>query len=76
MAACFIFLSAKVEEQPRKLEHVLKASHLCLHKDEPQVDPKSDVRFFCNPILCSYVISSEAHDCTSEPLHASTLLQI
>ena len=44
MAACFIFLAAKVEEQPRKLEHVLKYSHLCLHgKDKLPPDPKSDV---------------------------------
>ena len=43
MAACFIFLAAKVEELPRKLEHVLRISHVCLHKDEPPLDIKSDV---------------------------------
>ena len=45
MAPCFLFLAAKVEEQPRKLEHVLKATHLCLHpnKDEPPLDVKGDV---------------------------------
>merc|ERR1712183_847366 len=42
MAACFLFLAAKVEEQPRKLEHILKYSHICLHKDEPPLDPQSD----------------------------------
>jgi len=45
MAACFVFLAAKVEELPRKLEHILKASHVCLHKDEPQLDTKSDDYF-------------------------------
>lgn len=43
MAPCFVFLAAKVEEMPRKLEHVLKASHVCLKKDEPTLDVKSDV---------------------------------
>ncbi|XP_057294230.1 cyclin-T1-like [Hydractinia symbiolongicarpus] len=42
MASCFLFLAAKVEEQPRKLEHILKGSHVCLHKDEPPLDTKSD----------------------------------
>lgn len=43
MAACFIFLAAKVEELPRKLELVLRISHVCLHKDKPPLDIKSDV---------------------------------
>ena len=44
MAPCFIFLGAKVEEQPRKLEHVLKVAHKCLHKDsDVQLDVHSDV---------------------------------
>lgn len=42
MGPCFLFLAAKVEEQPRRLEHVLKATHLCLTKDGPAFDPKSD----------------------------------
>ncbi|XP_065053213.1 cyclin-T1-like isoform X2 [Rhopilema esculentum] len=43
MAPCFIFLGAKVEEQPRKLEHVLKVAHRCLHKDsDVQLDIQSD----------------------------------
>ncbi|XP_061464913.1 cyclin-T2 isoform X2 [Rhineura floridana] len=36
-----LFLAAKVEEQPRKLEHVIKVAHACLHQ-EPQLDTKSD----------------------------------
>ncbi|KAI3357805.1 hypothetical protein L3Q82_016198, partial [Scortum barcoo] len=35
-----LFLAAKVEEQPRKLEHVIKVAHACLN---PQ-DPSPDVR--------------------------------
>ncbi|XP_002156574.2 cyclin-T1 isoform X1 [Hydra vulgaris] len=42
MAPCFVFLAAKVEDQPRKLEHVLKVSHMCLHKDKLPLDTKSD----------------------------------
>ena len=42
MAPCFVFLAAKIEEMPRKLEHVLKAAHTCLKK-EPPLETKSDV---------------------------------
>ncbi|XP_033726623.1 cyclin-T2-like [Pecten maximus] len=41
MAPVCLFLAAKVEEQPRKLEHVLKLVHKSLHKDGP-FDAKSD----------------------------------
>ena len=37
-----ILLLLQVEEQPRKLEHVIKVSHLCLYRDQPQLDNKSD----------------------------------
>lgn len=43
LAPCCLFLAAKTEEQPRKLEHVLKVAHACLHRDGPQLDPKSEV---------------------------------
>lgn len=33
MAAASLFLAAKVEEQPRKLEHVIKMLHKCLNQD-------------------------------------------
>eukprot|EP00794_Sanderia_malayensis_P003044 gene3046-3506_t len=43
MAPCFLFLGAKVEEQPRKLEHVLKVAYRCLHKDsDATLDSQSD----------------------------------
>ncbi|RXN00182.1 Cyclin-T2 [Acipenser ruthenus] len=37
-----LFLAAKVEEQPRKLEHVIKVAHACLNPQEPQLDTKSN----------------------------------
>ena len=49
IATACLFLAAKVEEQPRKLEHVIKVSHLCLHRETP--DPKSEVRKTSNSIV-------------------------
>lgn len=43
MSPTALFLAAKVEEQPRKLEHVIKVANACLHPQEPQLDTKSDV---------------------------------
>ncbi|KAL6115376.1 ccnt2 [Pungitius sinensis] len=37
-----LFLAAKVEEQPRKLEHVIKIAHACINPQEPAVDTKSN----------------------------------
>ncbi|BES97593.1 cyclin T [Nesidiocoris tenuis] len=42
IAAAALFLAAKVEEQPRKLEHVIKVSQICLHRDVPPPDVKSE----------------------------------
>ncbi|KAJ7317812.1 hypothetical protein JRQ81_003974 [Phrynocephalus forsythii] len=42
VAPAAIFLAAKVEEQPRKLEHVIKVAHACLHPQEPLPDTRSD----------------------------------
>lgn len=38
-----LFLAAKVEEQPRKLEHVIKIAHACINPQEPALDTKSNV---------------------------------
>lgn len=38
-----LFLAAKVEEQPRKLEHVIKVAHACLSPQETPPDTKSNV---------------------------------
>lgn len=43
IAAAALFLAAKVEEQPRKLEHVIKMAHMCLHRDQPPPDIRSEV---------------------------------
>ena len=43
LAACALFLAAKVEEQPRKLEYVIKCSYACLHRESPALDTKSEV---------------------------------
>ncbi|KAG8432238.1 hypothetical protein GDO86_016758 [Hymenochirus boettgeri] len=42
MSPTSLFLAAKVEEQPRKLEHVIKVSHACLNPQDPLLDTKSD----------------------------------
>ncbi|XP_071978373.1 cyclin-T2 isoform X1 [Engystomops pustulosus] len=42
MSPTALFLAAKVEEQPRKLEHVIKVCHACLNPADPQLDTKSD----------------------------------
>ncbi|XP_020706828.2 cyclin-T isoform X2 [Athalia rosae] len=44
IAAAALFLAAKVEEQPRKLEHVIKVAHLCLHREQPALDTKSEAQ--------------------------------
>ncbi|XP_041097454.1 cyclin-T1 isoform X2 [Polyodon spathula] len=42
IAPATLFLAAKVEEQPRKLEHVIKVAHACLNPQDPSPDTKSD----------------------------------
>ncbi|XP_024937964.1 cyclin-T isoform X2 [Cephus cinctus] len=42
IAAAALFLAAKVEEQPRKLEHVIKVAYMCLHRDQTPPDTKSE----------------------------------
>ncbi|XP_029305692.1 cyclin-T2-like [Cottoperca gobio] len=37
-----LFLAAKVEEQPRKLEHVIKIAHAYINPQEPALDTKSN----------------------------------
>ena len=43
LAPCCLFLAAKVEEQPRKLEHVIRVAHACLHRDGAPLDIQSEV---------------------------------
>ncbi|XP_066528249.1 cyclin-T1 [Hoplias malabaricus] len=42
IAPATLFLAAKVEEQPRKLEHVIKVTHACLNPQDPCPDTRSD----------------------------------
>lgn len=43
VSAAALFLAAKVEEQPRKLEYVIKVAHMCLHRDQHHhLDTKSE----------------------------------
>ncbi|XP_014663348.1 PREDICTED: cyclin-T-like isoform X2 [Priapulus caudatus] len=44
IAATALFLAAKVEEQPRKLEHVIQVAHMCLNRDgkAKPLDTKSE----------------------------------
>ncbi|XP_078542042.1 cyclin-T1 isoform X1 [Lissotriton helveticus] len=42
VAPAALFLAAKVEEQPRKLEHVIKVAHACLTPQEPPPDTRSE----------------------------------
>ncbi|KAG7278489.1 hypothetical protein CRUP_038784, partial [Coryphaenoides rupestris] len=42
IAPATLFLAAKVEEQPRKLEHVIKVTHACLNPQDPPPDVRSD----------------------------------
>ncbi|XP_072553398.1 cyclin-T1 isoform X2 [Salminus brasiliensis] len=37
-----LFLASKVEEQPRKLEHVIRVAHACLNPQDPTLDSRSD----------------------------------
>ena len=41
IAACALFLAAKVEEQPR---NVIRVSHMCLHRETPSLDTHSEVK--------------------------------
>ncbi|XP_007528591.1 cyclin-T1 isoform X1 [Erinaceus europaeus] len=42
VAPAALFLAAKVEEQPKKLEHVIKVAHTCLHPQESLPDIRSE----------------------------------
>ena len=56
MASACLFLAAKVEEQPRKLEHVLKILHICINRDaQAQFDTKSEVRSYCDALVPCYI---------------------
>lgn len=53
ISSCALFLAAKVEEQPRKLEHVIRVAHMILYKDQRHLDINSEV---CQSgyVICGY----------------------
>lgn len=57
-----LFLAAKVEEQPRKLEHVIKVAHACLNPLEPPLDAKSNVSSGCCA-CCGFEATFPLHMC-------------
>lgn len=57
MAGAFLFLAAKVEEQPKKIEHVIRTYWYLHHRGEDgrplEVDVKSQVGIYvCSSKLC------------------------
>jgi hypothetical protein len=43
IASAALFLAAKVEEQPQKLEYVARVFYSCMNRDHPSIDPCSEV---------------------------------
>lgn len=43
IATAALFLAAKVEEQPRKLEHIIKVAQLCLARTQPSGERRNEV---------------------------------
>lgn len=45
IASAALFLAAKVEEQPQKLEYVARVFYSCINRDHPNIDPSSEVSY-------------------------------
>lgn len=76
MVPAALFLAAKVEEQPRKLEHVIKVAHACLHPQEPLLDTKSEVSVGLEPWHVLWVLEEwEWHLHPPEVLRGSFSIQ-
>jgi len=43
MAPACVFLAAKVEEQPRKMEHVIPVAYSILNRDLPGIEKNCEV---------------------------------
>lgn len=43
IASAALFLAAKVEEQPQKLEYVARVFYSCINRDHPNIDSSSEV---------------------------------
>ncbi|XP_023677364.2 cyclin-T2 isoform X1 [Paramormyrops kingsleyae] len=71
-----LFLAAKVEEQPRKLEHVIKVAHACLNPQEPPLDAKNNAYLQQAQelvILESIVLQTLGFDITIEHPHTDVV---
>ncbi|XP_027000627.2 cyclin-T1 [Tachysurus fulvidraco] len=72
IAPAALFLAAKVEEQPRKLEHVIKVAHACLNPQEPPLDSRSDTYLQQSQdlvMLESIILQTLAFDITIDHPH-------
>lgn len=56
VATSALFLAAKSEEQPRKLQYVAQASYACMHKDQPMLDAQSQVWDRLLFVLVSFMV--------------------
>lgn len=65
IAACSLFLAAKVEEQPRKLEHVIRVAHMLLYKDQ---------RLELNSEVCSSFATIQVCYCYTFPFVRSVAI--
>jgi cyclin T len=43
MAAAFLFLACKVEDQPRVVEEVINIAYRCRHPDQPSLNTMPEV---------------------------------
>ncbi|XP_060793505.1 cyclin-T1-like [Neoarius graeffei] len=72
IAPAALFLAAKVEEQPRKLEHVIKVAHACLNPQESPLDSRSDTYLQQSQdlvMLESIILQTLAFDITIDHPH-------
>jgi cyclin T len=58
MAAAALFLAAKVEEQPRKLEYVIRVANMCRNNRDTNIDVNSE-RY--SPLILRVVDSSHSN---------------
>ena len=55
IATAALFLAAKVEEQPRKLEYVARVSYSIQNRDTPNLDTQSEVSFKLSSVVYVFI---------------------
>lgn len=80
MAAAALFLAAKVEEQPRKLEYVIKVANFCKNPRDRTMDMTSDrqgIKGFCVVFVLTFSIFVYRYAAQSQDLvfNENVLLQ-